>query len=102
MEMGQQERIARNNAIFRDANEKIREKSIELADPVERIPFLCECPRENCATIVQLTPAEYEAIRRDRTHFFTSPGHEEDELPLGEVVSRLDGYVVVQKDIETD
>ena len=102
MEVGQRERIFRNNAIFRDANEKIREKSIELDDPVERIPFLCECPRENCATIVQLTPAEYKAIRRDRTHFFTSPGHEEAELPVGEVVSRLEGYVVVQKDVETD
>ena len=102
MELGQQERIARNNAVFRDANEKIRQKSIELADPVERIPFLCECPREDCATIVQLTGAEYEAIRRERTHFFTAPGHEEAELPLGAVVSRLDGYVVVRKDIETD
>jgi hypothetical protein len=102
MKTGQQERIARNNSIFRDANEKIREKSIELDDPVERIPFLCECPRESCATIVQLTPGEYEAIRRDRTYFFTSPGHEDAELPVGEVVSRLEGYVVVQKDVETD
>ena len=102
MELGQQERITRNNSIFREANEKIREKSIELDDPVEQIPFLCECPREDCATIVQLTPAEYEAIRRDRTHFFTAPGHEEAEQPVGEVVSRLDGYVVVRKDVETD
>ena len=102
MEVGQQERIARNNAIFRDANEKIREKSIELDDPVERIPFICECPREDCTTVVQLTPAEYEAVREDRAHFFTSPGHEEAEVPVGEVVSRLEGYVVVQKDIEND
>jgi hypothetical protein len=101
MEPGQLERIARNNAIFREANEKIREKSIELDDPVERIPFLCECPREDCSTIVQLTPAEYEAVRRDRKYFFTTPGHEEAELPLGEVVSRLEGYVIIQKDVET-
>jgi hypothetical protein len=102
MEPGQHERIARNNAIFRAANEKIREKSIELHDPVERIPFLCECPREDCSTIVLLTPAEYEAVRRDGTHFFTTPGHEEAERPLGEVVSRREGYVIVQKDVETD
>ena len=102
MEPSQQERIARNNVIFREANEMIREKSMELDDPVEQIPFLCECPREDCATIVQLTPAEYEAVREDRTHFFTSPGHEEAERPLGEVVSRLERYVVVQKDVETD
>jgi hypothetical protein len=98
----QAERIARNNMIFREANEKIREKSIELEDPVDRIPFLCECPREDCSTIVRLTPAEYESVRRDRTHFFTSPGHEEAERPLGEVVSRRDQYVVIQKDVESD
>lgn len=102
MESGQAERIARNNVIFRDANEKIRERSIELEDPVERIPFLCECPREDCSTIIRLRPAEYEAVRRDRTHFFTAPGHEEAERPLGEVVSRREDYVIVQKVVETD
>ena len=102
MEPGQLERIARNNSIFREANEKIREKSIELEDPVERIPFLCECPREDCSTIVRLTPEEYEAVRGDRTQFFTAPGHEEAERPLGEVVSQHEGYVVIQKDVGTD
>jgi hypothetical protein len=97
----QAERIARNNVIFRDANEKIREKSSELDDPVERIPFLCECPREDCSTIVRLTPAEYEAVRSERTHFFTTLGHEEAELPLGEVVFRREQYVVIQKDVES-
>lgn len=99
---GQAERIARNNVIFRDANEKIREKSIELEDPVEQIPFLCECPREDCSTIVRLTPAEYEAVRRERTHFFTTPGHEDAERPVGEVVARRERYVVIQKDVESD
>jgi hypothetical protein len=102
MEDRQAERIARNNMIFRDANEKIREKSSELEDPVERIPFLCECPREDCVTVVPLTPAEYEAVRSEPTHFFTALGHEDAERPLGEVVSRPDGYVVVQKDVERD
>ena len=102
MEPGQAERIARNDTIFREANEKIHEKSIELDHPVERIPFLCECPKEDCATIVPLTRAEYEAIRGERTHFFTTPGHEEAERPLGEVVYRREGYVVVQKDVQSD
>jgi hypothetical protein len=100
--MAHAKRIARNTAIFREANEKIRERSIELQDPVERIPFLCECPREDCSTVVPLPAAEYEAIRRERTHFFTIPGHEEAERSLGEIVSRRDGYVLVQKDVEKD
>jgi ANTAR domain len=100
--MAHAKRIARNNRIFREANEKIRERSIELQDPVERIPFLCECPREDCATVVPLTAAEYEAIRHERTHFFTIPGHEEADRPVGEIGSRRDGYVLVQKDVERD
>lgn len=102
MESRQADRIARNNLIFREANERIRARSIELQDPVERIPFLCECPREDCSTVVPLTPVEYESVRRDRTYFFTTPGHEGAELPVGEIVSRRAGYVLVQKDVETD
>lgn len=100
--MSHANRIARNNTIFREANEKIRQRSIELQDPVERIPFLCECPREDCSTVVPLTAAEYAAIRHERTYFFTIPGHEEAERPVGEIVSRRDGYVLVQKDVERD
>jgi hypothetical protein len=95
-------RIARNNMIFGEANEKIREKSIEFGDPAERIPFPCECPKEDCATIVPLTPAEYQAVRSEPMHFFTTPGHEEAERPLGEVVHRRGRYVVVQKDVQSD
>jgi hypothetical protein len=93
-------RIAENNRIFRDANEQISSKAAEYGDPVERIPFLCECPQPECTTIVRLTPAEYEAIRGDPKHFFTTAGHERAEEPIGEVVSRENGYVVVEKDLE--
>ncbi|HEU5279294.1 MAG TPA: hypothetical protein VFU26_10360 [Gaiellaceae bacterium] len=93
-------RIAENNRIFRDANEQISSKATEYGDPVERVPFLCECPRPECTTIVRLTPAEYEAIRGDSKHFFTIAGHEHAEEPIGEVVSRRNGYVVVEKDVE--
>jgi hypothetical protein len=38
------ERIVRNNYTFREANEKIRARADEYDAPIERIPFLCECP----------------------------------------------------------
>src|SRR5215207_370103 len=100
MSHGVQERIARNNQTFRAANEKIRAKADEYDAPLERIPFLCECPRPDCTEIVRLTLSEYADVRADRTHFLTLPGHEEAESPLGRVVSRENGYVIVEKDIE--
>ena len=93
-----QERIAKNNLIFREANEKIRARADDA--PLDRVPFLCECPDPECMTIVRLTLPEYQAIRADPGHFFTAAGHEQAEVPLGRVVSREDAYVIVKKDVE--
>jgi hypothetical protein len=95
-----QERIAKNNQTFREANEKIRAKADEYDAPLDRIPFLCECPQPDCTGIVRLTLAEYAGVRADRTHFLTLPGHEEAERPLGRVVSRENGYVIIEKDVD--
>jgi hypothetical protein len=97
--MGELEaRIAKNNQTFRAANEQIKAKSEEYGDPLERIPFLCECALEDCREILRLTPVEYAEVRADPTHFFTVPGHAEADRPVGHVISRQDGYVVVEKD----
>jgi hypothetical protein len=47
--------------------------------------------------VVQLTENEYAAVRANPRHYFTAPGHEEAEKPVGQVVSRADCYVVVEK-----
>ena len=97
---GVQERIAKNNLTFREANDKIRAKADEYDAPLERIPFLCECPLPGCVQIVRLTLDEYAGVRANPKHFLTKPGHEEAEKPVGQVVSRQDGYVVVEKDVD--
>jgi hypothetical protein len=91
------DRIIRNNRIFREANEKIRSRSREYDDPLDEIPFLCECPRPDCTTIVRLTSAQYRDIRADSSHYLTAVGHEHAEMPAGHVVSRAEHYVVVEK-----
>jgi hypothetical protein len=91
------EQIKRNNEIFREANESIRDAAQRHAHELDRIPFLCECPVEGCVEVVRLTSDEYGAIRAQPQHFLTAVGHEESEAPAGEVVARHDGYVVVEK-----
>jgi hypothetical protein len=98
---GTQERIAKNNLTFREANERISARAAEYDAPLERIPFLCECPREDCTEIVRLTRDEYQRVRDDPTHFLAADGHERAEEPLGSVVSREQGYVIVRKDVDT-
>jgi hypothetical protein len=91
------ERIKANNNRFRDANERIRDRAEGFGAEMERIPFLCECPVENCMEIVQLTRPEYGAVRRHPRRYITAVGHETADGPVAEVVSRKDGYVVVEK-----
>jgi hypothetical protein len=92
------ERIVRNNYVFREANEKIRARADEYDAPIERIPFLCECPVPSCTEVLRLTLAEYSDIRAHPARFFTVPGHEEADAAVGHVASRKNGYVVVEKD----
>ena len=92
------ERIVKNNYTFRAANEQIRARVDEYDAPIERIPFLCECPVPSCTEVLRLTLAEYSDVRAHPAHFFTSPGHEQADAAVGHVVSRPDGYVVVEKD----
>ena len=97
MEHGSTERIKKNNATFRDANEQISDRAHELAAGLERIPFICECPVEDCVEILHLTPAQYSDIRANPHWYMTANGHESREQPVGEVVARHDGYVVIEK-----
>jgi hypothetical protein len=96
---GVEERIAKNNLTFREANETIRARADEYRAPLRRIPFLCECADPGCTAIVRLSLDEYAAVRADDQHFFTVAGHEQAEEPLGKVVSREGEYVIVEKEL---
>ena len=73
----QAEAVARNDALFRNANERINEVARSF-DPDDEalLPFLCECADVRCTEVVQLSAREYEQLRRDPTRFATVPGHE--------------------------
>ena len=92
------ERIVRNNHTLREANEQIRARADEYDAPIERIPFLCECPVPSCTEVLRLTIAEYSGVRAHPSHFFTVPGHEQADSAVAHVVSREEGYVVVEKE----
>lgn len=90
------EQVARNDALYRDANERI-ERAAEAHDFGEQIPFICECADPSCTDIVPLTLNEYEEIRASPVHFFNVPGHEVRNQAHLQVVLRRPGYVIVEK-----
>ena len=90
------ERVARNDAIFREANERIQNAAREYSID-EALPFICECALPTCQEIVRLDLAAYEAIRAVPTHFLNAPGHDKAAQGWATVVESRDGYDVVEK-----
>jgi hypothetical protein len=90
------ERVGKNDAIFREANERISDKA-DVEGMTGKIPFLCECAEESCTEIVRLSREEYEGVRQDATHFLNAIGHEVAAGPYAEVIERNHRYVVVRK-----
>ena len=93
------ERLVRNQALGRYANEEVGRAAAALSDPSE-VPeaifeFLCECARRDCRTMVPLTLREYEVVRDDSASFVLAPGHEIDSIER--VTRREARYYVVRK-----
>lgn len=95
-----EERLAKNEALFRGVNERVRELKGELADesPDTQIDFICECGRSDCVEQVQLTISEYEGVRAEPEHFLVKPGHELDDVER--VILENGRYAVVEKHVE--
>jgi hypothetical protein len=88
-------RVGENEALFRVVNERIEDVNRAFGAVIGTMAVVCECGAIECAEQITLTPAEYERVRADPTSFVLVPGHEEPDLER--VVSRGDGYVIVQK-----
>ena len=90
-----EERLAKNEVLFRTLNENIVALAGTLGGktPYE---FICECATSGCFERILLTLHEYEAVCMDGTHFLVKSGHEDVEVER--VVAAHDTYVVVEKD----
>jgi hypothetical protein len=93
-----EERLAQNEALFREVNERVAEVAthfIEVETKGEAVEFTCECGHADCVEPIGMTVAEYQAIRAESTRFAVLPAHELPEIES--VVERHPTYVVVEK-----
>jgi hypothetical protein len=89
------ERAATNQSLFREVNERVEDIAKALGLQQESVDFICECAHKECPERLEMTVAEYEAVRRVPTHFAVAEGH---ELPdVERVVNRTSRYNVVAK-----
>jgi hypothetical protein len=92
-----EERLANNEVLFRDINERIAGVAEPQGTPDDDhvYEFLCECSNIACDVRLPLTLAAYEDVRKDPTRFIVAPGHELPEIEV--VLSHAEGYQVVVK-----
>jgi hypothetical protein len=88
------ERAARNEEVFRGVNERI-EEGAEQHQVADSLPFHCECGASACLETIEIPPARYAAIVRERYHFVVIPGHEEPRIER--VVATEAHFLVVEK-----
>lgn len=89
------ERIARNEAAFRELNDRLDSKVHRGSTEPDFAGFVCECGNGGCDTTIRVALGAYEEIRQDDMLFIVVPGH---ELPESEdIVDDGGGYLVVRK-----
>ena len=87
------DRDARNQALFREVNEKIQQLPEGLgADEHDRL--ICECANTDCMKPIELTRAEYERVRGDASRFIVALNHQNPQTES--VVEQNERFAVVQ------
>jgi hypothetical protein len=90
-------RAGRNQALYREVNERVREMNEAFDAFLPLGEWICECANEQCFETIEMTHEEYEAVRAGGTRFFVKPDHAH-VIPEAEVVvERHERYWVVDK-----
>ena len=88
--------LATNEALFREVNERIEAVSQSVSPDYEAMEFLCECDRADCRENVNVTRAEYEAVRAVPTHFIVLPNHQDPRIERVAIANER--FLVVEKE----
>ena len=90
------DRVAKNEALFRDVNERVKEIDRAHGVPADEVwDFLCECGNGECLERVPMTLAEYERVRANAVQFALVPGHEKPEVER--VIHETPRFSIVEK-----
>ncbi len=108
MGISQPNKQIENEAVFREENERIEKRRIELNSMAEQdkqpelsndsdaeLMYLCECSDEDCRQRIQLLMSVYKDIHTHRNNFIVIPGHGVPEIE--EIIEINNNYSIVCK-----
>jgi len=86
-----EERLAANEARFREINESAQPQRESHGTG----RFVCECADRSCTAWIDVSPEVYAEVRSHPLRFLVAPTHEIPDLET--VVERGDGFFVIEK-----
>ena len=89
-----EQRLAQNEALFREVNERVETLAHQLGPNVP-YEFLCECANAECTFRLTLPLKVYESVRAEPQQFVVLPLHYTPEVE--DLVLKEDAYWVVRK-----
>ena len=92
---GREERLATNEAYFREINRRVEERVEDIAGDAAAFNILCECARLECTERISVSPAEYEAAHANPRQFMVVVGHADHSLE--DTVASTRNYDLVVK-----
>ena len=95
VEDAQKARLARNEDLFRQVNEKIDDLAARHGDDVHVYEFFCECSDAGCSERVRLTLPQYAHVRDDPARFVVVKGHVLEEIE--HVIEQAEDHVLIEK-----
>lgn len=91
-----QERIAKNETVFRAANREIEHAEQEAGGGADTlIEVLCECGQDGCSGLISLTFADYDGVHAQEDRFVVLRGHESADIER--IVDDRASFLVVDK-----
>lgn len=95
MQNAQKARLARNEDLFRQVNERIDDLAANHGDDAQVHEFFCECSDVSCLERVRLSLSEYAHVRDDPARFVVVKGHVLEEIE--HVVEAAKDHVLIEK-----
>jgi hypothetical protein len=87
-------RISRNEELFREVNAHIAALEERMRVDGELLPLICECANTGCTTVIEVDPGTFQAVRENQHLFLVAVGHERDDEA---VVGQGAGYFIIEK-----
>jgi hypothetical protein len=90
-------RAARNQSLFREINERVKELNDGFSMVLPIGEWICECADDTCVERIELSADAYETVRANGTHFLVAPADAHVYPDVERITERTDRYWVVEK-----